>query len=304
MENSSEQDELPLVYVFTLNWNRRDDTLACLSSLAALDYPHKRLLLVDNGSNDDTIAAVKRRFPEVEIIRNEKNLGFAGGANVGLRHSLAQGADYIFFINNDAIAHPHLLRHLLAVTGPSVGMVAPKIYYAGEPHRIWSTGANRHPLTSEYIGDARDAVDGEAWQQIMERDFFAGCALLLSRELLETIGLFDERFFMYYEDSDLSWRARAAGFRLVLNPQAHVWHKVARSSGGSDSPNERYWMARSSVRYFHKHIRGVRWLIVLPYRTASAIKTVLRLLCRRKLTSARAYLRGLRDGLADLRESN
>jgi GT2 family glycosyltransferase len=292
----------PLVYAVTLNWNRRDDTLACLASLAALDYAHKRLLLVDNGSTDGTIAAVSARFPEVEILANERNLGFAAGANVGLRHALAQGADYVFFINNDAVADPALLRHLLAAAAPDVGMVAPKIYYAGEPRRIWSVGGQRHPLTGEQTGDARNTLDDGQWRDVAERDFFAGCAVLFSREFLEQVGLFDERFFMYYEDFDLSNRARAAGFRLLLSPRAHVWHKVAGSSGGSDSPNERYWMARSSVLFFRKHIRGWRWLVVIPYRTASALKTVSRLLLHRRFDSARAYLRGLRDGLAELRD--
>lgn len=297
----SAEAEAPLVYAFTLNWNRREDTLACLVSLAALDYPHKRLLLVDNGSTDGTVAAVIARFPNVEVIANERNLGFAAGANVGLRHALAQGADYIFFINNDAVADPQLLNHLLAAAAPQVGMVAPKIYYADDPRRIWSVGGMRHPLTGEQTGDARNTVDEGQWQDVAERDFLVGCAILFSRAFLETVGLYDERFFMYYEDADLSLRARDAGFHLLLSPHGHVWHKVAGSSGGGDSPNERYWMARSSVLFFHKHIHGWQWLIVVPYRTASALKTVSRLLLRRRHDSARAYVRGLRDGLSDLR---
>jgi hypothetical protein len=122
---------------------------------------------------------------------------------------------------------------------------------------------------------------------------------LLSRQLLKEVGLFDERFFMYYEDSDLSLRARQAGFRLLLAPKAKVWHKVATSSGGADSPNERYWMARSSVLYFCKQTRGAHWLIVPFYRSGSAVKTILRLVWADKGTSARAYLRGLYDGAVE-----
>lgn len=292
--------DAPLVYALTLNWNRCQDTLACLASLQALNYSNKRLLLVDNGSSDGTPAAVARQFPEVEILVNERNLGFGGGSNVGLRHALAQGADYIFLINNDAVADPAALDHMMALTAPDVGIVAPKIYYAADPKRIWSLGGNRHPWTIEMTGDARGQIDRGQWNAVLERDYFVGCALLLSRRLLTEVGLFDERFFMYYEDSDLSLRARQAGFKLLLAPQAHVWHKVALSSGGSDSPNERYWMARSSVLFFRKHVRGLRWLIVLPYRGASAIKTVLRLIGQGNLDSARAYLRGLRDGLGEL----
>lgn len=287
----------PLVYALVLNWNRCEDTLDCLASLARLDYPNLRLLFVDNGSSDGTPEAVAQHFPDAEIIVNERNLGFAAGCNVGLRYALDQGADYVFLLNNDALVEPSTLCHLMALTEPDVGLVAPKIYYAAEPTRIWSVGGMRHPLTIEKTGDARGQIDVGQWDRVLDRDYFVGCALLLSRRLLTEIGPFDERFFMYYEDSDLSLRARQAGFKLLLSPQARAWHKVAVSSGGSDSPNERYWMARSSVLFFQKHVRGFHWLIVAPYRTGSAVKTVLRLIWHGRYKSMWAYLRGLRDGL-------
>ena len=294
----------PLVYVLTLNWNRREDTLACLTSLSKLNYLNLRMLVVDNGSEDGTPQAVAARFPNVEVIINPSNLGFAAGCNVGLRLALEQGADYVFLLNNDTLVDPDALHHLMALTAPNIGMVAPIIYYAAEPARIWSVGGMRHPLTIEKRGDKRGEWDKGQWEKPLERDYLVGCALLLSRHFLTRVGLFDERFFMYYEDSDLSFRARQAGFKLLLCPQARIWHKVAASSGGSDSPNERYWMARSSVLFFHKHVHGLRWLIILPYRTGSAIKTVIQLTRRGQTRSARAYLRGLRDGLAETRETS
>jgi len=291
----------PLVYAVIPNWNRREDTLACLNSLRGLDYPNLRLIVVDNGSSDGTAAAVARLFPDVELIVHADNRGFAAGCNAGIRQALARNADFVFLINNDTHLDPAALKNMLALTGPAVGMIAPKIYYAADPTRIWSVGGRRHSLTIEKTGDGRGQRDEGQWDCVMERDYLMGCALLLSRQCLMTVGLFDERFFMYYEDSDLSLRARQAGFKLLLAPQAKVWHHVALSSGGSDSPGERYWMARSSMLFFSKHVRGLRWLIVLPYRSASAIKTVLRLVWRSKAASAWAYLRGLRDGVADVR---
>lgn len=292
--------DYPFVYAITLSWNRRQDTLACLASMGRLDYPNVRLLLVDNGSADGTPEAVKEQFHGVEVIVNQRNLGFAAGCNVGLRYALEHGADYVLLLNNDTLVDPAALSHLLAAADSDVGIVVPKIHYAADPSRIWSVGAMRHPLTFEMVGDARGQVDSGEWERVVERDYVVGCAVLFSRRMLEQVGLFDERFFMYYEDMDLSFRARQAGFRLLLAPQARVWHKVAVSSGGSDSPNERYWMARSSVLYFRKHVRGLRWCVVLPYRTASAIKTVLRLIWRGQRQSARAYVRGLREALAQI----
>lgn len=288
---------LPLVIVLVLNWNRREDTLRCLGSLRRMTYPNFRLLLVDNGSNDGTLAAVAARFPEVECITNGENLGFAAGCNVGLRHALAQGADFVFIANNDTTVAPDMLDELVIAAAPSdVGMVAPLIYYEAEPKRIWSAGAGRNPLTLEMRGNLRGQMDADTWPEVVEREYLVGCGLLIRRELIERVGLFDPRFFMYYEDLDLCLRARRAGSRLVLAPRARMWHRVAVSSGGADAPGERYWAARSSVEFFRKHVHGLRWLIVAPYRTGSAVKTTLRLLSQGKWEAARAYLRGLWDG--------
>ena len=268
-----------------------------------LDYPNKRLLLVDNGSVDRTVETVKENFPEVEILVNESNLGFGAGINVGMKYALVEEADYILLLNNDTTIKSDALNKLVSSMGIDIGMVAPKIYYAEDPTRIWSIGGRRHWLTNENVGDVRGQIDKGQGTKELERDYVAGCAILLSRQFLENIGLFDERFFMYYEDSDLSLRARDAGYRLLLSPDAHVWHKVAMSSGGFDSPNERYWMARSSVLFYRKHIHGLRWLIIIPYRLASAIKTVTRLIVNGQNSSVSPYLGGLKDGLNDARNS-
>jgi GT2 family glycosyltransferase len=293
----------PFVYVLTLNWNRCQDTLACLESLMRMGRGGVtpplpiRILVVDNGSTDGSVEAVAAHFPEVEIIANERNLGFAAGCNVGLRHALAQGADYVFIVNNDTTVDPRALDELLAEAAPpDVGMLTPKIYYHDDPTCIWSVGGGRNRLTLEMTGGHGQGPDVGQWEEVVEREYLAGCALLIKRELLERVGLFDERFFMYYEDMDFCLRARRAGYRLLMVPRARIWHKVAASSGGSDSPLERYNMARSSVLFFRKHVRGLRWLIVGPYRLGSAVKWVIRLALRRRWTSVGAYLRGLGDG--------
>jgi GT2 family glycosyltransferase len=289
-----------LVYVVTLTWNQKEDTLSCLDSLVQMRYPHIQLLLVDNGSVDGTVEAVRKRFPDVEIIVNPSNLGFAGGFNVGMRHALAQGADFVFIINNDTFVEPNILDELLAYAAPpDVGMLAPKIFYADDPNRIWSLGGKRHPLTLEMTAKADGQMDDGQWDRVLEQDYLVGCALLVKRQLLEEVGLFDTGYRpIYYEDVDYSLRARQAGYRLLLVPTAHMWHKVSASGGGSGSPRERYLMALNSVRFFRKHVRGWRWLVVVPYRLGSAIKTTIRLLVQGRTDSVLSYWRGLRDGFA------
>lgn len=289
----------PLVYVITLNWNQREDTLSCLRSLNQMDYPHYRLLAVDNGSVDGTVEAVRECFPDVEMIVNSRNLGFQGGFNAGMRHALRQDADYLLVINNDTVVKPNMLGELMAHAGrPDVGMVGPKIYYADQPNVIWSVGGRRHPVLLEITDRGRGQLDQGQWEEVVERDYLVGCALLLKRCLLESIGLFDPGFHpAYYEDLDLCLRARRAGYRLLMVPSARMWHKGSVSSGGNNSPGVRYLMARNSVRFFRKHVRGWRWLAVVPYRVGSALKTTVRLLLQGRHDSALAHWRGLRDGL-------
>lgn len=288
-----------LVYVVTLTWNQKMDTLACLQSLSQMTYPHYRLLLVDNASSDGTVGAVGELFPHVEIVVNPCNLGFQGGFNTGLQYALEQGADHVLIINNDTEVAPDMLDRLMDhATQPGVGILAPKIYYANPPDLIWSVGGDCHPWLLEMINKGDKQWDRGQWDELLERDFLVGCALLFSRELLTDVGMFDMLYYpIYYEDVDLCLRARRAGYRLLLVPQARMWHKVSASGGGADSPRERYLMARNSVRYFRKHVRGARWLAVIPWRLGSATKTVARLMVQKKGKAALAYMHGLRDGL-------
>jgi GT2 family glycosyltransferase len=300
MISKTELSPKPLVYVVTLAWNRCDDTLECLESLSRMYYPNVRLLLVDNASTDGTVEAVRARHPQVEVIANSENLGFSGGFNVGLRHSLEQGADFILIVNNDTFVAPDMLDELMAYAGaPEVGMLAPKIYFADRPKRIWSVGGRRNWWNLEMIGIGDRQTDRGQWSQAIDRDGLTGCAMLLKRSLLLSVGLFDDRTFgpAYYEDNDLCIRARRAGQRLWLVPSAHMWHKGAASSGGYDTPRQQYLMARNSARFFKKHVRGWRWLVVGPYRLASAIKATLRLAVSLHFASIVAYWRGLRDGI-------
>ncbi len=290
----------PFVYVVVITWNQRQDTLECLESVFRMTYPNFRVALVDNGSTDGTQESVTAQYPQVEYVANPTNRGFSAAVNQGMRHGLACGAEYLFLLNNDTTLDPALLDHLMAhATDESVGMLVPKIYYYSRPNVIWSVGAGLNVWTLEKGGEVRGCVDEGQWETVVEREHVTACAVLLPRRLIEKIGLLDERFFYYYDDADLSLRVREAGFRTLLVPQAKMWHKVAQASGGVDTPYERYWMGRSSVLFFRKHVCGWRWLIIFPYRLGSAIKTTIRLTVRRKFNALLAYWRGLLTGLAD-----
>jgi GT2 family glycosyltransferase len=291
--------QTPLVIIITLNWNRQADTLAFLASCGELRYPRLQTVVVDNGSTDGSVAAIRAAYPDVIQLCNATNLGFAAGMNVGLRYALAHNADYVFLANNDTTLAPDALDLLVrAAAAQKAAVVAPAIYYAAAPEQLWWLGGTLHPLLLEV-----QRLAAAPSPTPFPVDFVTGCGMLITRAALAQVGLFDERFFMYYEDSDFCLRVRRAGQTILVEPRAAMYHKVAQSSGGSDSPNERYQMARSSIQYFRKHARPRQWLFIGPYRTGSALRTLWRLVRRRRLAAACAYLRGLRDGFYLLRNT-
>jgi GT2 family glycosyltransferase len=286
------------VCALTLNWNKPEETIACLHSLSQQSYPHLNLLVVDNGSNDDSVLRIQQAFPCIELVTNERNLGFAGGVNSGLRYALAQDFQFIFLINNDTVLDPACLSQLVeeAISSTDVGLVTAKIYYADEPERIWSVGGQFHPWTLEVVSKGDNELDVGQWETARDIDFAPLCGVLIRRELLDRVGPLDDRYFFYYEDMDFCRRVHLAGYRLRMAPSAKIWHRVSISSGGRNSPVERYWMAQSSGRYFRSYAQGWRLLVILPYRLGSAIKTTFRLLSRKQVRAAAAYWRGLIPG--------
>lgn len=238
------------VAAVVLSWNRREDTLACLRSLAAVEEPALQTILVDNASSDGTVEAVRAEFPEVEVLVNDANLGFAEGNNVGIRHALEGGAAWVLTLNNDVEVDPGFLRALLeeAERRPDAGALSPLILFGPPSELIWFAGASYDPGRG-YNGRQRGYGEpaGAPYDQVWETDRICGAAMLVPRAVLEEVGVFDTELFAYYEDTDWSLRARAAGRRLYVVPAARIWHKVSRSSGGESAPATLYYGTRNAL---------------------------------------------------------
>lgn len=282
------------VTIIIVAWNQLEKTLACLETITALDYSHARLLLVDNGSEPPLAGAITARFPDIEVLRLPGNLGFAGGFNAGLRRALEGDSHHFLLLNNDTLLAPDVLTRLVEEMegAADIGVVTAKIFYAADPHRIWTVGANLN-LFLDLKDGGQGQIDSGQWASARDIDFAPFCTILLRRVVVDEVGLLDEEFFLYYEDMDYCRRTLAAGWRIRLQPAAHVLHDVSASSGGRDSPMERYWMAQSSGRYFRKHGRGPRLLLIIPFRLASALKMTAKLLAAGKHEALRAYWSGL-----------
>lgn len=289
----------PKVSVITLNWNGRDDTLECLASLAELEYPNFEVIVVDNGSADGSVPAFRALHPEVTVIENGKNLGYAEGMNAGLRHAYARGAEYLLILNNDTTVHPSLLSELVRVaeTDERIGFLSGKVYFHAEPNRLQTAGRRAHPLllVHELVGWGE--IDHGQYDQLQEYDYLDDIFLLVRRRAYEVTGGYDPNFFLYYEETDWCARVRRAGFRLVYVPTARVWHKHGRSTGGDRGRNFVYYMARNQIVFIRRHSSGGHWARYLCYLGTSSPRRIVRWLRERRPDLAGAYLHGVASGL-------
>jgi hypothetical protein len=288
----------PLVYIILLNWNGRDDTEECLSSLKTLTYPNFRIVLVDNGSTDGSVEHFQRAFPGLNLIENKSNLGFVLASNQGIEYGLKNGADYLFVLNNDTVVLPDVLDKLIRVaqSDPGIAAVAPKICYYDNPDRIWCLGGRIcFPLGyTWHIAGRRK--DGARYQGVRDVPYLTGCALLLKRTMIEEIGPFDPAFSPgYFEDTDLCMRIRRKGYRLLCVGQARILHKVSRSSGGGATPLKTYLKIRNGAIFFNRYAHPAHWLTMPLAVAANALLTMCLAICRGKPEIARAVCRGFYD---------
>jgi GT2 family glycosyltransferase len=243
-----EGDLVSKVCLILLNWNGWRDTSACLSSLQHLNYENCRIVVVDNGSTDDSCARLRNAFPSVEVIQTGKNLGFAGGCNVGIRQALEDGAEFVWLLNNDTTVDPEALSTLVdkAISQVDIGAVGSAIYFADDRGRLEAWGGGR---INFLLGRSRHFVASVADERVQ---FITGASLLLRRNAIEVVGQLDEGFFMYWEDADYCFRLRRAGWRLAVAGQSKVWHKGSASVGKRSARMDTYFNA-SAVRFFERH---------------------------------------------------
>jgi len=253
----------PKVFIIILNWNLKDDTIACVRSVLAGSYSYQRVVVVDNGSSDRSVEAIAEYFGKtIDLIVNEKNVGFAAGVNKGIQYALAQGADWVLILNNDTIVAPDMLEQLMAVAirYPNIGILGPAIFHYDQPNRVWRLG-DRHinwvPIPFKISAKAL-----QAGEKILPVNYVTGCGMLIRKEVFHAIGMFDEGYFMYYEDADFCRRAERAGFSIVCVPTARMWHKVSGSTHGKVS-YQCYLKTRSRIRFYRRHYSLLAWCFLV-----------------------------------------
>lgn len=251
----------PSVTIIILNWNNAADTLDCLKSVFELDYPNFNVLVVDNGSADDSVARIRTVYPDVEILETGENLGYAEGNNVGIRYALDGRPDFILVLNNDTQAQPNLLTEMVheAERSVDIGMVGPKMYFFNPSDMIFAAGSMidwcRGGLIQRGIWQ-RESRTGTLFSEHAEDvDFIVGCATLVRRQVIEEIGMLDPSYYLNFEDVEWCVRAKKAGFRICYTPSAILYHKVSATMGQA-SPMNTYYMTRNSMLFFWRNAEG------------------------------------------------
>ncbi|MEI7534369.1 MAG: glycosyltransferase family 2 protein [Comamonadaceae bacterium] len=244
----------PQVAIVVINWKLKETTLECIRSVERSGTPC-RVLVVDNGSGDGSVEYFAEHAPDAEIIALPKNVGFGRACNIAIRRVLIDPtSEYILLLNNDAIIEPETLPALLAAAAaaPQVGIFGPKIYYHDRPDTFWYAGSRRRRWVFAAADTGRGQRDTGQFEQRCEVDYIFGAAMLIRRQVFETVGMFDEQFFLYLEDLDLCLMTQRSGFPLHFVPQARVWHSVSASTH-DHLGIRRYHMVRSTILFLKKH---------------------------------------------------
>lgn len=241
----------PGVCCVIVNWNGWRDTLDCLASLREQDYGNLQIIVVDNGSTDDSVERILSAFPEVKLIETGKNIGFPSGCNVGLRAALEGSAEFLWLLNNDTVCPPDTLGKLVrrAMASPKAGLVGTVLFYAHDPAKVQAWGGGRVIPWIAYT------THFDAPTEFGRNCYTTFASVLARREMLEEVGLLYKGFFMYCDDSDLCLRMQKTKWKIVMAEDTAVLHKEGASTTKGQKPFMTKVVTVSNLRFIRRNSR-------------------------------------------------
>lgn len=293
MTTDTEYARNPKVTCIVLNWNGWEDTLECLRALQQCTYSELTIVVMDNGSTDDSISRICTSFPEVTLLKSDKNLGFAGGNNIGIGHALDHGAECIWLLNNDTKPDPDALSALVAKahSDEQIGAVASICYFADAPTSVQVWGGARVNLWCLYARNATKPQKDDWF------DALYGASMLIRRVALQDVGLLDPGFFFYCEETEFCLRLRKNGWRIAVAPDSMVLHKAGASSGTS-ALRDRYFTASGlRILRLHSPAPSLAMAFFLTLRMARRLLTF-------NFSRCRSVWAGIKDYYESSRSSN
>jgi len=283
----------PLVSIITVNYNQSKITMELLASLRKVSYSNIEVIVVDNASPSDNPDIILEQYPEIKLIKSQKNLGFAGGNNLGILESKGK---YLLFINNDTEVTVNLIEPLVEKLelNPEIGVVSPKIKFFFNPEFIQYAGytpMNPYTMRNNLIG-YRQKDEGQ-YEKTSEMPFGHGAAMMIPRSVIEKVGLMADIFFLYYEEHDWFERIKKAGYKIYYVAESTIFHKESISTG-KDSPLKIHYIARNRIVFMRRNLFGFQFIISLIFQIFISIpKNYLTFLFKQNYKLLRAFHRAI-----------
>ena len=249
--------------IIVVNYKLKDVTADCIDSLLKSGAPISHILVVDNGSNDDSVEYLQNKFGTgLEIKKVEKVLGYANGLNIGIKHLIPRGIDWLLLMSNDVIVAPNFLHelHKAIQEAGSTKIIGPLILYFSNPNRIWMLGNYLIPGLPFTYSLYKNRNKKEYYPVIIPVDFISGCTMLIHKSVFEEIGFFDSSLYMYAEEVDFFYRARNRGFQIAVAPRAQIWHKIAETMRREKTVT-RYYRIRNQIWIYRRYTE--KWKLPL-----------------------------------------
>lgn len=293
----------PLVYIILVNYNTCDDTIECIKSIKQIYYENYKIIVVDNASMDNSYDRLKNIFPNDLIINSNENLGFAGGNNIGIGKALENGAEYVLLLNNDTVVEKDFLNQLVSTFDENlnIGIVGCKINYYNKKDIINYAGGEilwEKFTTNFFRTDEKD----DKTEEVKEITFVSGCAMMISEKVFNDIGVLDDSYFMYYEDTDFCAKASEKGYKLLYQPKSVIYHKISASSGGDLSPFVLYWSTKNRIKFKNKFAYKVSKKNSIYFDVFNLISRITRIVIyifKGDTKKAKAILKGYVDGIKE-----
>jgi GT2 family glycosyltransferase len=272
----------PLISVITINYNQSKVTLELLSSLKDITYPNIEIIVVDNASPNDNPDILKEQYPEINLLKSDTNLGFAGGNNLGVR--VAKG-EFLLFLNNDTEVEPGFLEPMIELfkQDSTIGMISPKILFHHTPDTIQYAGyhpMNPYTMRQNLVGYRQK--DAEQFSETKETYSIHGAAMMVPMSVIKEVGMMTEVYFLYYEEHDWCTRIKKAGYKVYYQPKSVVFHKESISTG-KESPLKIYYIARNRILYSRRNSTGlIRFINFIYFNLIAFPKTMLQYLFKRR----------------------
>lgn len=266
------------VYIIVLNYNNYSETINCVNSLKKISYPNATIVIIENCSTNNSKGVLKKEFPDLNIISSEKNNGYSSGMNIGIRFALKNRADFIMVMNNDMLVEENFLEPLvnLISSDDKIGVVSPKVLYMHDRNHIYCAGGEFNIFRCAAVNMYQNMNANDYANEIREITSAEGSCLLVRKEVFQTVGLFDEKYFMYFEDLDFSDKVRTK-FKILFQPLAITFHKAgAGQSWANFTDLYYYYFTRNRLLYFSKHKFFIKiYVLIYSLINISAKSTIL-----------------------------